>query len=193
MSMLQPSSASSSVSSSRVSSGYAERYLPLASAAFLPAAAQLAVVVLAGSLALGIGQGSAGFTALLTMAAVFHAPAIALVFGALIALAYVLPVIALADRAAAHRGGAVRWWRAAFLLGLGALYAVPFGFGSPADYLQAWGLVALSAVLPLRAADRAHRNGPAGASRTRLAPWLWGFAALWLLTVVIGFAAMAAP
>ncbi|QDY77355.1 hypothetical protein [Streptomyces qinzhouensis] len=189
MSMLLPaSSAKPSFSFS-----YVQRYLPSASAAFATAAGQLAVVVLAGSLALGIGQGSAGLTALLTMSAVFHAPAIGLIFGALTALAYVLPVLALADRAAEHRGGAVWWWRAGFVLGLGALYAAPFGFGGPADYLQAWGLVALSAVLPLLAADRAHRAGPARASRVRLAPWLWGFAALWLLTVVVGFAALATP
>ncbi|MGV9312873.1 hypothetical protein ACWDR0_11840 [Streptomyces sp. NPDC003691] len=193
MSMLLPSS-SRPKCLPQLSEGYTERWLPLASAAFVPAAGQLAAVVLAGALALGIGGGGAGLTALLTMAAVVYVPAVALIFGALTALAYVLPVLALADLAAARRGGAVRWWRAAFVLGLGALYAVPFGFGGPVDYLRTWALVALSALLPLRAADRAHRAGPAGrTSRGRLAPWLWGFAALWLLTVVIGFAALAAP
>lgn len=145
-------------------------------------------------------QGSPGLAVVLALAVVAYLPVVALIGGALIALAYVLPVLAFAEWAADRRGGSVPAWRAGAVLGLGALYAVPFGVGDPSGYLLAWVLVCLSVVLPLAIADRTDRADRAGrtagtgrAGRLRLAPWVWGFALFWLTGVVIGCAALLAP
>ncbi|MEU3599810.1 hypothetical protein ABZ714_13940 [Streptomyces sp. NPDC006798] len=164
--------------------------------------AQLAVVVVAGSLMAAGQEGSPALAVVLALAAVVYLPVVALIGGALVALAYVLPVLAFAEWAAGHRGGSVPAWRAGAVLGLGALYAVPFGVGDPSGYLLTWALVCLSAVLPLTVADRTDRTDRAGgtagggtgrAGRLRLAPWVWGFALFWLAGVVIGCAALLAP
>ncbi|MFE0421674.1 hypothetical protein [Streptomyces sp. NPDC058953] len=177
------------------SAPYTQRDLRLSGAAFACAVAQMAVVLVSGTLIMGFSEGIS-MTVTLAMVLLVYAPPVVFVSGALISLAYVLPVLALADWAVGRRGGFVRWWRAGGVLGLGALYAVPFVVDSPSVYPLAWALVCLSAVLPLLVtarADRADRPGRPAGSRIRLAPWLWGLALVWLSAVVIAFAVLAAP
>ncbi|MFD5556654.1 hypothetical protein ACFWIA_22775 [Streptomyces sp. NPDC127068] len=171
---------------------FLQRQARVLTVAFTATVAQLGAAALVFAVVVASTATESPFLPTLTLYALVYAPLVVLALALLGTAVYALPVLLLADRAVAARGGSTGRWRAGLAVAFGAMYALVLTFEAPADYPWAFGALVLASVLPLLAVARSDRRR-AGGREPSTAGWatrFWGFALVAVLTPALSSAAL---